>query len=386
MFDFDPWLRPLEGGNPSGESLRNDPRFHEIERLMQPRVEVVRDERNNPVAQNRLPVDWADVLRKAEDLRPLGRDLRLLVIVTRALANERGFVGLADGLTLIARSLHDHWPSLHPELRNGVGPRDAALRRLNALAQLQADPDGVLGDLRAIEAMAPRGVGQITGRDLERAVLSVQAVLAEAPSLATTADKTALAAAHDALLDRVGRGCRAQADLDAGVVAALLDGAGAASAALAAVEAALRAGIGAETAPALPDLARFLAGVTATLSRATAGPAAAAASAEPPPTAAPAPGAPAMAAAAAAPAAPGSFPDRLTSRDEVIRCLDLIIGFYDRGEPSSPIQHLARRMRRMVPMNFLELMEDLAPSGLKEFRLIAGVPDAGKPSQKAKGE
>ncbi len=42
-------------------------------------------------------------------------------------------------------------------------------------------------------------------------------------------------------------------------------------------------------------------------------------------------------------------------------CLDLIIAFYDRAEPSSPIPHLARRIRRMVPMDFLELMEDLAP-------------------------
>ena len=29
-------------------------------------------------------------------------------------------------------------------------------------------------------------------------------------------------------------------------------------------------------------------------------------------------------------------------------------------------------------MDFVELMEDLAPSGLKEFRLLAGVPDGKK--------
>jgi type VI secretion system protein ImpA len=76
------------------------------------------------------------------------------------------------------------------------------------------------------------------------------------------------------------------------------------------------------------------------------------------------------------------LPDRIGSRDDVVKCLDLVITFYDRTEPSSPIPHLARRVRRMVHMDFMELMEDLAPSGLKEFRLLAGVPDMKKPAQK----
>ena len=76
------------------------------------------------------------------------------------------------------------------------------------------------------------------------------------------------------------------------------------------------------------------------------------------------------------------LPDRISSRDDVVKCLDLVVAFYDRTEPSSPIPHLARRVRRMVHMDFVELMEDLAPSGLKEFRLLAGVPDAKKAAQK----
>ena len=80
--------------------------------------------------------------------------------------------------------------------------------------------------------------------------------------------------------------------------------------------------------------------------------------------------------AAAAPAAAlNGVPAQITSRREVERCLDMIIDFYERTEPSSPIPHLARRMRKMVPMNFLQLMEEIAPSGMKEFRGIAGVFD-----------
>ena len=93
------WLNPLDGANPSGEDLRNDPRFHELERLTEPQVKIVHDERNKPTSQTSIPVDWRAVLDKAEELRSHGRDLRLLVIVTRALANEEGLAGLAQGLS-----------------------------------------------------------------------------------------------------------------------------------------------------------------------------------------------------------------------------------------------------------------------------------------------
>lgn len=68
----------------------------------------------------------------------------------------------------------------------------------------------------------------------------------------------------------------------------------------------------------------------------------------------------------------------INSRTDVERALDRIVAFYESTEPSSPIPHLARRMRRMVAMDFLQLMEEIAPSGLKEFRSIAGVEDERK--------
>ena len=80
------------------------------------------------------------------------------------------------------------------------------------------------------------------------------------------------------------------------------------------------------------------------------------------------------------PAATGGIPGAVNSRRDVERCLDMIIDFYERTEPSSPIPHLARRMRKMVPMNFLQLMEEIAPSGMKEFKNVAGVDDKVKPA------
>ncbi|MBW8908287.1 MAG: type VI secretion system protein TssA [Mesorhizobium sp.] len=387
MIDLALWLNPLDGANPSGEDLRNDPAFHELERLTETQLKVVHDG-GNKTSQSTIPVDWAAVLEKAEELRLRGRDLRLLVLVTRALANEEGLAGLAQGLTLIARTFEQYWDSLHPSLRSGA-PREAALRRMNALLDLQNGQGGLLANLRQTVFFSPRAIGPISGRDLEQAALDERVMLQEAASGLGNAEKTALTAAHNQLLNRVRTGCAAQVDQAADAMTTLLADARGAISALEAVDTALNPRIEGNGAT-VPELRKFLQRLLTTLER-NSGPGAVANGAAKP---APQPeqraststrnghGAETMASVASAVEASTGLPDRINSRDEVVKCLDLVVAFYDRTEPSSPIPHLARRVRRMVHMDFVELMEDLAPSGLKEFRLLAGVADPKKPAQK----
>ncbi|PBC03469.1 type VI secretion system protein TssA [Mesorhizobium sp. WSM3860] len=397
MIDLALWLNPLNGENPSGEDLRNDPAFHELERLTEPQIKVVHDGNNKAVTQS-SPVDWAAVLDKAEELRSRGRDVRLLVVVARALANEERLAGLAQGLTLIARTFDQYWDTMHPALRANAPPRDAALRRINALLDLQNGQEGLLADLREMIFFSPRQVGPISGRDLERGALDERVMLQEAASGLGVSEKAALASAHSQLLNRVRSGCVAQLDQAGEAMTALLADARAVIAALDEVDAALNRRIDGNG-PAIPELRRFLQRLLTTLERNSAAGAGANGAAKPIPQpaepAAPGPnghgaermgaearGAETMASVVSF-AEPGAgLPDRITSRDDVVKCLDLVVAFYDRTEPSSPIPHLARRVRRMVHMDFVELMEDLAPSGLKEFRLLAGVPDPKKPAQK----
>lgn len=368
--------------------MRNDPAFHELERLTEAQIKVVH-EGGNKASQSTISVDWATVLQKAEELQSRGRDLRLLVIVTRALANEERLAGLAQGLNLIAKTFDQYWDTMHPALRTAATPREAALRRINALLDLQNGQDGLLANLRQTVFFSPRAIGPISGRDLEQAALDERVILQEAASGLGTGERAALTSAHNQMLNRVRTGCAAQADQDADAIMTLLSDARAAISALEAVDAALNVRIDGNGA-AVPELKKFLQRLLTTLEWNTSANAVANGAAKPAaqpsqPTSTPTRnghGAETMASVANLAETSIGLPERLNSRDEVVKCLDLVVAFYDRTEPSSPIPHLARRVRRMVHMDFVELMEDLAPSGLKEFRLLAGVPDPKKPAQK----
>jgi type VI secretion system protein ImpA len=382
VVDIALWLNPLDGENPSGQDLRNNARFLELERLTEPQVKLDYDDSNKPAAQTAVPVDWAAVLELAEELRSQGRDLRLLTAVARALAGESGLAGAAEGLSLVARSLETHWETMHPALRQGGSPADAALRRMNALRDLQNRNGGLLGDLQARAFFSVPAIGPVTGRDIEQCALDERTVLQEAASGLNTSEKAELAAAHARLVGRVRGACAALADNAPSELDALKKDGRSALSALEEIDKAVNSRLQ-TSGPALPELKKFLERIAATVERA--GPKAASAngaakeahngvesSAAELPASAPksANGGPAT-----------MLPDRIGSREEVVKCLDLVVAFYDRTEPSSPIPHLARRIRRMVHMDFVELMEDLAPSGLKEFRLLAGMTDPKKSSQ-----
>ena len=62
----------------------------------------------------------------------------------------------------------------------------------------------------------------------------------------------------------------------------------------------------------------------------------------------------------------------LSSRDDVVAMLDKICDYYAKHEPSSPIPLILQRARRLVTMNFLEIIRDLADKGLPQVEAITG--------------
>lgn len=364
MASLDAFLLPIPAPSPSGIDLRNDERFHALERLLLPATRSARAQ----TPDSDPAVDWGEVLRQAEDLAGDGRDLRLLVMVTRALTQAEGLAGAAEGLSLLARTLEEFWPSVHPELRDRASPREAAVRRINALFQLENDEDGLLCDLQHMGVFSLRALGRVTGADLAAGSLPRMAFLNELPQGLGEGEKGALAAQHEARVGRVRTACRVLASEDPARLGELIEGARAARAALGTLEDRLSARVAENgTGVTFAGLGRFLDRVAATLAEAQAGG-----------QTQPAGGAPAEA-AGPVPVMGEAVPiGQVTSRQDVERMLDRIIEFYERTEPASPIPLLAKRLRKMVPMTFLQLMEEMAPSGLKEVRNLAGAADERK--------
>ena len=74
---------------------------------------------------------------------------------------------------------------------------------------------------------------------------------------------------------------------------------------------------------------------------------------------------------ASAPAA-ASVPGRISSRQDVLRALEQIRNYYKQHEPASPIPLIVHRLERMVPMTFLEIMNEIAPDGVTQVTTIVG--------------
>ena len=376
--NIEAFIAPLEAENSSGNELRNDARFHALERRLEPASREARMKTQAESGSGDTTIDWTSIVDDARSLAASGRDLRLLVIVSRALTNETGFDGMSKGITLLTRSIVHFWDNLHPVLRPDPSAQQAALRRINALRQLENQENGLLGDLEFNTMLRPRGLGLVSGGDLAAAALGHGAFMNEVPKGLGEKERAEIVAKHEARVNRVGMCCRAMLAEQPGVIEAMLATLVDAQSALDDLEAALDLRVFENNVGVrFGKLTQFLARISQTLTVALISGRKAEESGMP--DTLPRASAPLSTTTSAAVASSGiatEIPVRIASRGDVERCLDLIIEFYERTEPSSPIPHLARRMRKMVPMNFIQLMEEVAPAGIKEFRSIAGMFDA----------
>jgi type VI secretion system protein ImpA len=68
----------------------------------------------------------------------------------------------------------------------------------------------------------------------------------------------------------------------------------------------------------------------------------------------------------------GSVTD-IKSRQDAIRALDAVAAFFRAHEPSSPVPLFIERAKRLVSKTFLEVLQDIAPEGVSQAKLIGGI-------------
>ena len=65
----------------------------------------------------------------------------------------------------------------------------------------------------------------------------------------------------------------------------------------------------------------------------------------------------------------------IRTREDAIRALDAVAEFFRRNEPSSPVPLFADRAKRLIKMDFVQLLGEIAPGALPEVRGAAGLRD-----------
>jgi type VI secretion system protein ImpA len=116
VLDIDALLQPIEGENPSGESVRYSGIYDEISEARRADLNVAQGE-------------WKADLKVADYNRVIGiavpvltaqcKDLQIAAWLTEAVVHQHGFVGLRDGLQLLSRLQDTFWDTLHPEIDEG---------------------------------------------------------------------------------------------------------------------------------------------------------------------------------------------------------------------------------------------------------------------------
>ncbi|MFE8100787.1 type VI secretion system protein TssA [Brenneria goodwinii] len=155
--DIETFLTPVTAEKPCGENLEYDADFQAMEQASQGKTEQQFGETIIPAE----PADWTKVEKLAISLLARTKDLRVMLALTHAWTKRRGLPGYADGLLLIQKALLLYWESLYPQLEE-YGERDP-FYRINALAAL-SDKSALTATLRQAKLLR-NAADEITLRD-----------------------------------------------------------------------------------------------------------------------------------------------------------------------------------------------------------------------------
>lgn len=326
-------LEPVSDAQPCGRNLDYTPELMALEDSVK--------EPEEPGLKDVEAIDsrnWRDILNKSEKLLRESKDLRVAVIMTRALLHVDGFTGYCAGLGVVKGIVERYWDGLYPALEEGDPD---PIVRLNALRELWNTP--TLSELRNAVLVSVRGLGDFSLNDF----------------LIAKGLHKPRAGATPPSPQHVLRG------FETGTTPELI----------------AQARDGLENTKALETLVRSKAndhGFEVTplreiFGRAVTGLGEFAKSAPSPgPEQVDGPASEGAAPATEMRSVPMPIAGEVHSRDDVVKLLDKIVSYYEKNEPSSPVPLLMQRARRMVTMNFMEIMKDLADKGLPQVEAVTG--------------
>jgi type VI secretion system protein ImpA len=342
LIDLTTLLQPVTEGEPAGPDLEYDPAYLAAFRA----AEGAPARQMGDVMVAAEEADWRQVGKLAAGLLARSKDLRVAVLLARALVQTHGLTGLDEGLALIHGLVERHWDTMYPQL----DPEDDndPTARVNCLLDL-CDREQFLDVLRNAPLVRSRVFGPLSYRDIE-----VAEGRASAPPDVKPMDAAAI---HGGFME---------CDIEE-----LKESAAAATGALRAVSLlsdALGQRIRLDQMPSLDPLSELISAIARPLSTYLA-------ERQPPEASTPAA---AIDAAVSEPMLTAGAPratvaTEIASRDDVVRAIDRICDYYSRHEPSSPVPLLLSRARRLATGSFVDIVRDLAPDALVEIEKVCGL-------------
>lgn len=331
VLDIAKLLAPVAPDAPAGPNLEYDPAFAAIEKAAAGRPEQVIGGAVTPEE----PPEWNSVLGGSIELLGRTKDLRVAVLTARALLYRNGVPAFAEGLALLKSLVEQHWATLHPQL--DPDDNNDPTMRVTALASLATS--GMMMALRQSPLLESRALGPVSFADMFPAAGSPDTArisgVFESVELPLLEEATAALATATTDLHAIDAVFEAQTGNRGPDFGALLDYFNKA-------HLALRQRLEARK----------------------------------PPEAAPeAGGDSATAAGGAGPPPPRGLTGDILTREDVVKALDKICEYYARHEPASPVPVMAQRCKKLVTMSFFEILNELAPDGVKQAQIVMGKED-----------
>lgn len=335
VMDVQRLLETISPDSPCGGDLEYDAAFLELERAAQGQPERQMGDAVLPAT----PPEWRQVRDLCVELFKRSKDLRIANYFLQSAIALQGLPGLVQGLQLIQQLLAQYWDDLHPRL-DAEDDNDPTFR-INALAGLNAEP--VIHLLWGMPLLSSRAFGSVG----LRAALNA-AGLQRFASESLSSDQ--LGAAFQDCAGEQLEACRA----------ALNDAHGT----LLTIESEVNERVGSNRGADLGTIKQLLRHAVQIIAEHAPQPGGSSPVAEA--------GAGIDAAMSTAPAAPPRLAGEIGNRDDVLRSLDRILGYYTRHEPSSPVPVLLSRAKSLVSADFATIVSNLIPDGFSQFEKLRG--------------
>lgn len=322
------WAQPVSDTQPAGKNTEFDTAFAELETAA---IHSPEQQYGDTLIASKEP-DWPQVLALASALCAQTKDLRVLLLLTRAMTRMHGLPGLHYGLQSVDTVCQLFWAQVHPQLEVD-GEADPHMR-YSVFCDF-GDSNSLVADMRQTVAL-PSQIGAFTVKDLERLFDSGSI---ELNGISVTSRQIA-----QILEEKQHEGGAALQKLLAQILALVAN-----------IQSRCREQLGSDYEPDLQPLRRPLEKLSKLLQ-------------------------PGDVATAQAPLQPqeenlvgGMVANTgdIRSRKDAIRQLELVCRYLELHEPTNPAPLLIRRSIKVMEMRFMDIVRHMAPDGLNQAMFIA---------------